>query len=185
MIITLSVGIFYLIMGFFFLIIPLLFIKLGRPRDIIKSGFMILSGIFLLINKNTFNISIDLIFTLNAILIGVFFFENFSYRWNQLLDKEKYEIKSFNGFLHNFSLVFNIVKDGIKPLFFKELFKIGLKKNNTQKKWIREKDINNKQIANQKTSKESISNLRTTNLSTEDIINEEKNKKTIIKFDNK
>ena len=82
MIITLSVGIFYLIMGFFFLIIPLLFIKLGRPRDIIKSGFMILSGIFLLINKNTFNISIDLIFTLNAILIGVFFFENFSYRWN-------------------------------------------------------------------------------------------------------
>ena len=96
------VGLLYLFIGCITLFTALLFIELGRPKDLFQSGLLILLGTFLIIYKNIFNFKISLILTLNAVVINFYFIENFLYRWNQLLDKEKFDIKSLSGFKRNF-----------------------------------------------------------------------------------
>ena len=185
MIIIKLIGTFYLIIGFLSLTIPLVFIKLGRPRDLIKSGLIILLGVFLIIYQNIFNLSATTIQTLYAILIGLYVYENFSYRWNQLLDKEKFEIKSLNGFINNFSAITDIIKDGVKNLFSKKVQKSISKNNSTKKKWVRGNGNNTELIPNKSSTPESISNSQTANFSKEDIINDEKNKKPSSLIDKK
>ena len=45
------IGIFYLLIGSIFLLIPLLYLELGRPKDLIKAFFNLSIG-FILILKN-------------------------------------------------------------------------------------------------------------------------------------
>ena len=120
----------------------LLFIELGRPKDLIKAGLLILLGIFLIIYKNIFTIKISLIVSLNALLIIFYFIENFSYRWNQLLDKEKFVIKSLSGLNKNFSEIFKIISLELKNLPFMNIKNI-FKDTSIKKKWVRKKDTNN------------------------------------------
>ena len=103
------IGCLYLFIGFISMLTTLLFIELGRPKDLIQSGLLILLGTFLLIYKNLFNLQVSLILSLNAILISFYFIENFLYRWNQLLDKEKFDIQSLSGFHRNFSIIYGII----------------------------------------------------------------------------
>tara|TARA_Y100000589_G_scaffold330501_1_gene380322 strand:+ start:1115 stop:1633 length:519 start_codon:yes stop_codon:yes gene_type:complete len=169
--ILVTLGIFYVLLGVFSLSIAILFIELGRPKDILKSGLVIFLGICLLNFKNSYTIQIYLILCLNAILIGLYFFENYFYRWNQLLDKEKFKIKSLSGFFTNLLEVFKVIKDGFKNTFQKYEFKENFQKKLTKKKWVRNEKNDNQSKSNKSSSKDSISNLQTTNSPQEDIIN--------------
>jgi len=136
------IGVLYLFIGFFSMLTALLFIELGRPKDLIKAGLLILLGIFLIIYKNIFTIKISLIVSLNALLIIFYFIENFSYRWNQLLDKEKFVIKSLSGLNKNFSEIFKIISLELKNLPFMNIKNI-FKDTSIKKKWVRKKNKNN------------------------------------------
>ena len=179
------IGTFYLVLGCLFLIIPLLFTELGRPKDFIKSGLIILLGIFLLVYKNIFNLSIGLILTLNAVIVFFNVIEVFTYRWNQLLDKEKFEIKSLNTFKNNFFLILNIIKNGLQNLFFLGQNKMLLKKNSIKKKWVRNEKNTTELTGEVSSFQESGSKIQATNFSKEDIINDDKNITKNIKSDKK
>ena len=87
------IGFLYLSIGFISLFTALLFIELGRPKDLIQSGLLILLGTFLILYKDIFYLKASLILSLNAILLSFYYIENFLYRWNQLLEKEKFSTK--------------------------------------------------------------------------------------------
>ena len=185
MMLIIFIGTFYLVLGCLFLIIPLLFTELGRPKDLIKSGLIILLGIFLLVYKNIFNLSIGLILTLNAVIVFFNVIEVFTYRWNQLLDKEKFEIKSLNTFKNNFFLILNIIKNGLQNLFFLGQNKMLLKKNSIKKKWVRNEKNTTELTGEVSSFQESGSKIQATNFSKEDIINDDKNITKNIKSDKK
>ena len=179
------IGFFYIILGFFSVLIPLLYIELGRPRDFIKAGIILILGIFLIIYKNIFTNLVSLIIFLNAVLMYFYIFENFSYRWNQLSEKEKFEIKSFNKLINNFSVILNIISSSLKNLFLNIQINKKSEEKSIKKKWVRKNDNNLKTISNNQSSEELISDIEPTNFSKEDIINKEKNETKKNKFDKK
>ena len=176
------IGSLYLFIGGISLFTALLFIELGRPKDLILSGLLILLGTFLLIYKNVFNLKVSLILSLNALLISSYFIENFSYRWNQLLEKEKFDIKSLSGFQRNFSIIYNIIKLDLKNIFLNNKLGNLFKNTSIKKKWVRKQD-NNNSSDKEASSKQDIKNIQTTDFSKKDIINDEKIKFENIKID--
>ena len=183
MFLVIFIGSLYLFIGCISLFTALLFIELGRPKDLIQSGLLILLGIFLIIYKNVFNLKVSLILSLNAILIGSYFIENFSYRWNQLLEKEKFDIKSLSGFKRNFSIIYRIIKIDLKNIFLDNKVLNVFENTSIKKKWVRKQD-NNNSSDKEASSKQYIKNIQTTDLSTKDIIDDEKIKFENIKIDN-
>ena len=137
------ISVVYLIIGCITLVTALLFIELGRSKDLIQSGLLILLGTFLIIYKNIFTYKISLILILNAILVGLYFIENSLYRWNQLVDKEKFEIKNMSGLKKNFSIIYKIISFDLKNLFFNNEIKNIFKNTSIKKKWVRKQDNNN------------------------------------------
>ena len=176
------IGSLYLFIGFISLFTALLFIELGRPKDLIQSGLLILLGTFLLIYKNVFNFKVSLILSLNTILIIFYFIENFSYRWNQLLDKEKFDIKSLSGFKRNFSIIYRILRLDLNNIFLNNKIFNVFKNTSIQKKWVRKQDDNNSSDK-EASSKEYINDIQTTDFSKKDIINDVKIKFENIKID--
>tara|TARA_Y100001933_G_scaffold122441_1_gene122198 strand:- start:139 stop:684 length:546 start_codon:yes stop_codon:yes gene_type:complete len=168
------IGVSYLIIGCISLIIALLFLELGRPKDLFQSGLLILLGTFLIIYKNIFTFNISLILSLNAVLISFYFIENFSYRWNQLLDKEKFDIKSLSGLKKNFTIIYKIVSVEFKNVFCNYKIQNIFKNTSIKKKWVRKND-NNNSSDKQASSKQYMSNVQTTDFPKKDIINDEKN----------
>ena len=170
------IGVLYLFIGCMSLLTALLFIELGRPKDLIQSGLSILLGIFLIIYKNIFTFKISLILTLNAILISFYFTDNFRYRWNQLLDKEKSDIKSLSGFKKNFSIIYKIISFDFKKLFLNNNIKNTFKNTSIKKKWVRKNDNNNPKDK-EASSKQYTKNIQSADFSKKDIINDDKNNK--------
>tara|TARA_Y100000589_G_scaffold126877_1_gene120817 strand:- start:91 stop:645 length:555 start_codon:yes stop_codon:yes gene_type:complete len=177
------IGGLYLVIGSISLLTALLFIELGRPKDLIQSGLLILLGLFLIIYKNIFSFKISLILTLNAVLIGFFYIENFSFRWNQLIDKEKFDIKSLPGLKKNFSIIYEIISLDLKNLFFNIKIKNIFKNTSIKKKWVRKKEYINNSTDKQALPKQYMTNNQTADFSKEDIINDEKNNTENTKID--
>ena len=136
-------GYSYVSLGFLFLLIPILYIELGKPKDLFRAGVILFLGIFLIINKNFLNNLDYVIIILNAFLVCIFSFEVFSYRWNQLSDKEKIKLKTFSELIKNSYILINAIKLGLET-FLKNsnIFKF-LKKSPIKKKWIRSEGNNN------------------------------------------
>ena len=168
------VGIIYLFIGCITLLTALLFIELGRPKDLIQAGLLILLGIFLIIYKYIFSFKVSLILTLNAASIFFYFFENFSYRWNQLLEKEKFDIKSLSVWKKNFSIIYKSFSVDLKNLFFTNKIKDLFKNNSIQKKWIRKQD-NNNSSDREASLNQYFKSTQSADFSKKDIINDEKN----------
>ena len=182
MFLIIFIGFLYIFIGFISLFTSLLFIELGRPKDFIQSGLLILLGTLLLIYKNAFNLKFSLILSLNATLVIFYFIENFLYRWNQLLDKEKFDIKSLSGFQRNFSIIYNIIKLDLKNIFLNNKMGNLFKNTSIKKKWVRKQD-NNNSSGKEASSKQYMKNTQTTDFSKKDIINDEKIKLENIKID--
>ena len=124
----------YLILGFLFLTIPLIFIELGRPRDLVKAGLILITGIALIFNYSSLIIEI-----LMSILIGSFILEVFSIRWNQLSAKERAKIASFSEFLTNVSKLATAALISFQniPKLLNSSNKFRESSNIIKKKWVR------------------------------------------------
>ena len=132
-------GSFYIVIGTVFLLVPLIYLELGRPKDLIKSSLNLLIGFILIIKNKTVDKSFSLIFLLFTGLIVLYLLELFSYRWNQLTEQEKNKLITFMEFKNNLSKILEAINLGVKnfakPL---NLFNLGSNNlNNSPKKWVR------------------------------------------------
>ena len=132
-------GSFYVVVGTTFLLVPLIYLELGRPKDLIKSFLNLLIGLILIIKNKSVDESFFLIFLLFTSLMILYLLELFSSRWNQLTDKEKNKLTTFLEFKNNISKILEAINLGVrnfaKPL---NLFNFGSKNQNTSpKKWVR------------------------------------------------
>ena len=133
------IGTFYILVGTIFLTVPIIYLELGRPKDLIKAFLNLLIGV-ILINKNkTMDESFFLILLLLTALSLLYLLELFLFRWNQLTDKEKNKLTTFLEFKNNISKILKAINLGAgnltKPLNF---FNFGSNnKNASPKKWVR------------------------------------------------
>ena len=128
-------------MGTIFLLLPLIFIELGRPRDLIKSALYLLVGVILITKYNIHDNIFDLLIISLGLLISFHVFEIFSFRYNLLTDEEKSKLKnlieikkSLSKFLKAVLLVF---KNYSKPRNF---LKFDINNKSLTKKWVRNDD---------------------------------------------
>ncbi len=132
-------GTFYILIGTIFLTVPIIYLELGKPKDLIKAFLNLVIGLILIIKNKTLDESFFVIFLFVSILIVFYLVELFLSRWYQLTDNEKKKLTTFLELKNNFSKILESINlvfgDFTKPLNF---FNFGSKnKNKTQKKWVR------------------------------------------------
>ena len=132
-------GTFYILVGTIFLTVPIIYLELGKPKDLIKAFLNLLIGLILIIKHKTLDESFFLILLFLTVLVVFYLVELFLSIWYQLTDNEKKKLITFLEFKNNFlkilesiSLVFG---DFTKT---SNIFNFGSgNKNTTQKKWVR------------------------------------------------
>ena len=132
-------GTFYIVIGTIFLTVPIIYLELGKPKDLIRAFFNLLIGLILIIKNKTLDESFFVIFLFLTILVIFYLVELFLSRWYQLTDKEKKKLTTFLEFKNNFLKIVESINlvfgDFTKPSNF---FNFGSNnKNTTQKKWVR------------------------------------------------
>ena len=132
-------GSFYILLGSIFLFIPLIYLEVGRPKDLIKAFLNLLIGIILIINNNFFDNSFIAILLIVTALFLFYLVEIFSSRWNQLTDQEKSKLTTLVEFKKNISKISEAITLAVRNLknslnFFK--FDRNNKNLNT-KTWVR------------------------------------------------
>ena len=132
-------GTFYILVGTIFLTVPIIYLELGKPKDLIKAFLNLLIGLILIIKNKTLDVSFFVIFFFLTVLVIFYLVELFLSRWYQLTDNEKKKIITFLEFKNNFSKLIksiNLVFDDFtKPSNFFNFG--GSNKDKTQKKWVR------------------------------------------------
>ena len=53
----LYLGVFYFVIGTIFLFVPIIYLELGKPKDLIKAFLNLLIGVILIIKNNTLDLS--------------------------------------------------------------------------------------------------------------------------------
>ena len=132
-------GSIYIIIGVLFLTVPLIYLELGRPKDLIVAFLNLLIGCILLIKNNTLDHSFLVIYFLLTVLVVFYVVELFLYRWNQLTDKEKSKLRTFLEFKNNLLKLIEAIKLGFRNLS-KPLVFFNFDSNNqkiSSKKWVR------------------------------------------------
>ena len=167
----------YLFIGVIFLLIPLTYIELSRPRDLIKACFNLIIGMLLLVKNNVFDNLYTTILIFITTLFIFYLVEIFSIRWNQLTDKEKKKLKTVLEFKKNISLLFKAINLAMKDfLNLNNILKFGRKNENlNQKKWVRNSENDNINISNKKNLLTLEMPKQATIQSKKDTINDEKN----------
>ena len=132
-------GTFYILVGTIFLTVPIIYLELGKPKDLIKAFLNLLIGLILIIKNKTIDESFFVILLFLTVLVVFYLVELFLSRWYQLTDIEKKKIITFLEFKNNFSKILEAIKLGFgnfaKP---SNLFNyVSNSKNTTQKKWVR------------------------------------------------
>ncbi len=132
-------GTFYIVIGTIFLSVPIIYLELGRPKDLIKAFLNLLIGFILIVKNKTIDESFSIIFLLLTLLVVLYVVELFLSRWNQLTDKEKSKLTTFLELKNNFSKIFEAINLGLsnlkKPLNFFNF--VSKNKITTKKKWVR------------------------------------------------
>ena len=136
---TVYLGSFYILIGTLFLFIPIIYLELGRPKDLIKAFFNLLIGLILIIKNKIINESFFLISLLFTALVLSYLIDLLLSRWNQLTDKEKIKLTTFLEFKNNLSKILEAanlgVRNFVKPI---NLFSFGSNnQNKSSKKWVR------------------------------------------------
>ena len=132
-------GYFYIAIGTIFLFIPIIYIELGRPKDLIKAFLNLLIGFILIIKNKTIEESFFVILLLLTVLVVFYLVELFLYRWYQLSNIEKKKITTFLELKRNLSKTLEAINLGVGN-FAKSLnfFNFGSNnQNTTPKKWVR------------------------------------------------
>ena len=136
---TIYLGSFYILIGTIFLLVPIIYLELGKPKDLIKAFLNLLIGLMLIIRNQTIDKSFFVIFLLITVLIVLYVLELFLSRWYQLTNQEKNRLTTFLEFKNNLSKILAAINLGVrdfeKPLNF---FNFGSNNKNTSpKKWVR------------------------------------------------
>ena len=143
-------GFFYIVIGTIFLFVPLIYLELGRPKDLIKAFLNLLIGLILIIKNKTIDESFFVIFLLLTVLVVLYLLELFLSRWNQLTDKEKNKLTTFLEFKKNLLKILEAINFGLRN-FTKDIIFLnfdGKNKKISTKKWVRNENDDN--IKNQK-----------------------------------
>jgi membrane-bound ClpP family serine protease len=132
-------GTFYILVGTIFLTVPIIYLELGKPKDLIKAFLNLLIGLILIIKNKTLDESFFVIFLFFTVLVIFYLVELFLFRWYQLTDNEKKKLTTFLEFKNNFSKILESINLGVgdfkKPSNF---FNFGSdSKKQTPKKWVR------------------------------------------------
>ena len=132
-------GTFYIVIGTIFLTVPIIYLELGKPKDLIKAFLNLFIGLILIIKNKSLDESFFVIFIFLTVLVIFYLVELFLSRWYQLTDNEKKKLTTFLEFKNNFSKIVEAINLGFgnftKPLNF---FNFGSdNKKTTQKKWVR------------------------------------------------
>ena len=138
-ILIIYLGYFYILLGSIFLFIPLIYLEIGRPKDLIKAFLNLLIGIILIIKNKFFDNSFIAIYLLVTALVIFYLVEIFSYRWNQLTDQEKSKLITLIEFKKNLSKISEAIT--LASRNFKNslnFFKFNSNNENLhKKKWVR------------------------------------------------
>ena len=168
-----SLGIFYIILSIILLLLPIVFIELGRSKDLIKGGLTLFLGIYIIIQRNFFSYSDEFFLVAITVLSSFFVFEISLFRWNQLDNNEKNKFKTPSEYLKIGAVIKESINFGFKKLIYRRIEDKDLNKKSSQKKWVRLED-------NNKISKDATENTITSkviskqeNQSEEDIIESE------------
>ena len=138
-------GIFYLLVGSVFLLIPLLYLELGRPKDLVKAFLNLSIGFILILKNKIVDESLFVIFLLLTLVVVLYLIELFLSRWNQLTDKEKNKLTTFLEFKKNLSKILEAINFGFRN-FTKDINFLnfdGKNKKISQKKWVRNENNDN------------------------------------------
>jgi len=132
-------GIFYIVIGTIFLSVPIIYLELGKPKDLIKAFLNLLIGLILIIKNRAIDESFFMILLSLTVLVIFYLVELFLSRWHQLTDNEKKKLTTFLEFKNNFLKILEAINLGFgnfrKPFNF---FNFGsTNKNTTLKKWVR------------------------------------------------
>ncbi len=132
-------GTFYILVGTIFLTVPIIYLELGKPKDLIKAFFNLLIGLILIIKNKSIDESFFVILLFLTVLVIFYLVELFLSRWYQLTDNEKKKLTTFLEFKNNFLKILESINlvfvDFTNPSNF---FNFGSNnKNTTQKKWVR------------------------------------------------
>ena len=132
-------GTFYILVGTIFLTVPIIYLELGKPKDLIKAFLNLLIGFILIIKNKTIDEAFFVILLLITVLFVLYLFELFLSRWNQLTEKEKNKLITFLEFKNNLSKILEAINLGVSNFSkYLNLFNFGSNnKNLTQKKWVR------------------------------------------------
>ena len=138
-ILAVYLGSFYIALGTIFLLVPIIYIELGRPKDLIKAFFNFLIGFILIIKNKSIGEFFLLILLLLSVLVVFYLVEISLFRWHQLTDVEKKKITTLLVLKKNLSKIVEAtnlaVGDFAKSLNF---FNFGSNNQNaTPKKWVR------------------------------------------------
>ena len=132
-------GTFYILVGTIFLTVPIIYLELGKPKDLIKAFLNLLIGLILIIKHKTLEEPFFVIFFFLTVLVIFYLVELFLSRWYQLTDKEKKKLTTFLELKNNFSKILESINLGVgnftKPFNFFNFARNN--KNTTQKKWVR------------------------------------------------
>ena len=109
---ALYLGSFYIFIGATFLFVPLIYLELGRPKDLIKALFNFLIGFILIIKNRLINELFFVILLLLTFLMALYVIEIFLSRWHQLTDKEKIKLTTFLEFKNNLSKTLEAINLG-------------------------------------------------------------------------
>ena len=135
---VLYLGSFYIAIGTIFLFVPIIYIELGKPKDLIKALFNLLIGFILIIKNKTIEEPLFLILLLLTVLVVFYLAELFLSRWYQLTDIEKKKITTYLEFKKNILKILEAINMGVGN-FAKSLnfFNFGSNNQNTNpKKWV-------------------------------------------------
>ena len=138
-------GSFYIIIGIVFLLVPIIYLELGRPKDLIKAFLNLLIGFILIIKNKTIDEFFFVVFPLFTGLFVLYVVELFLSRWYQLTDNEKIKLTTFLELRKNISKISEAINLGVrnfaKPSNF---FNFGRNnQNKSPKKWVRNEKNDN------------------------------------------
>ena len=132
-------GFLYILVGTIFLFVPIIYLELGRSKDLLKAFLNLLIGFILIIKNRTIDESFLVILLLLTVLFVLYLVELFLSRWNQLTDKEKKKLTTFLEFKNNLSKILEAINLGVGN-FKKPLNLLNFLRNNqniSPKKWVR------------------------------------------------
>ena len=136
-------GLFYIVVGLTFILIPLVYIELGRPKDFIRAGLNLAIGITLVFKNRVLENSYPAIYFLITMISIFYMVEIFLNRWNQLTDNEKNKLTTLLELKKNLSKVSDAFSLSL-GIFTNPQNLLKFESNNQdtiKKKWVR-KDQN-------------------------------------------